>query len=86
MGAITTRTTVVVPGGWASGLAFLSGDDTFTSTSSPTRPNLSQLYLSLAKNWRSMSRMTTGHLYGFRVTAADGTPDFDPEDRVQWCQ
>ena len=44
--------TVVVPGGWKQDLVSLSGDDTFTSTSTPEMPNLSQLYMYGARNWK----------------------------------
>ena len=63
---------VVVPG-WDKGIVSLSGDDTFTSTSSPARPNLSQLYLYSAKNAAHFLN-DDGTLWGFRVTATDAGP------------
>jgi hypothetical protein len=63
---------VVVPG-WKSGIVSLSGDDTFTSTSSPTRPNLSQLYMYSAKNATKFLK-DDGTLMAFRVTATDAGP------------
>ena len=70
--------TVIVPGGWQKQIVGLSGDDTFTSTSSPQRPNLSQLYMSISKHWRSFQQ-DKGALYGFRVTGTGGDA-IDPED------
>jgi hypothetical protein len=69
---------VVVPG-WKKGIVSLSGDDTFTSTSSPARPNLSQLYLYGAKN-ASHFLKDDGTLYGFRVTGTGAPGPFDPAD------
>ena len=63
---------VVVPG-WDKGIVSLSGDDTFTSTSSPARPNLSQLYLYSARNAAHFLN-DDGTLWGFRVTATDAGP------------
>jgi hypothetical protein len=65
--------TVVVPGGWPFKVVSLSGDDTFTSTSSPTRPNLSQLYLFSGRTWLDYTR-DRGTLYGFQVTATHAGP------------
>jgi hypothetical protein len=65
--------TVVVPGGWPFKVVSLSGDDTFTSTSSPTRPNLSQLYMYLGRTWLDYTR-DRGTLYAFQVTATHAGP------------
>ncbi len=59
--------TVIVPG-WKRGIVALSGDDTFTSTSSPARPNLSQLYMSRAHNANHFIK-DDSTLWAFRVTA-----------------
>jgi hypothetical protein len=69
--------TVVVPG-WRKGIHALSGDDTFTSTSSPARPNLSQLYMTSAKNASKFVK-DKNTLWAFRVTATDQGP-VDPAD------
>ena len=69
--------TVVVPGGWAR-IVSLSGDDTFTSTSSPEMPNLSQLYMYDAKDSKHFLN-DNGALWGFRVTGTDEGP-VDPAD------
>ncbi|MFL5683538.1 MAG: hypothetical protein ACJ769_12935 [Chloroflexota bacterium] len=61
---------VVVPGGWDD-LVSLSGDDTFTSPSTPARPNLSQLYAFSSKNWKSFQK-DDGNLMAFRVTGTNG--------------
>jgi hypothetical protein len=68
---------VVVPGGWA-GIVSLSGDDTFTSPSTPARPNFSQLYAFSSRNWKTF-QMDQGTMWAFRVT---GTQDgaVDPTD------
>lgn len=63
---------VVVPG-WSKGIVALSGDDTFTSTSSPARPNLSQLYLSRAHSANQFIKDNTT-LWAFRVTATHSGP------------
>lgn len=60
---------VVVPG-WKKGIFSLSGDDTFTTTSTPERPNLSQLYMYGAKNAEKYLK-DDGTLWAFRVTATD---------------
>ena len=62
--------TVVVPGGWDRAIVSLSGDDTFTSTSSPAMPNLSQLYMYSAKNSKKFLN-DNGSLLAFRVTGTD---------------
>jgi hypothetical protein len=59
--------TVIIPGGWRRQLVSISGDDTFTSTSTAERPNLSQMYLHIARNDDAFLR-DRGTLYGFRVT------------------
>ena len=64
MGRHNHENQVLIPGGWKKGLAFLSGDDTFAAPSS-------QLYMYLAHDAASVLN-DTGHLYAFRVTAADG--------------
>ncbi len=69
--------TVVIPGGWRHKIVGLSGDDTFTSTSSPTHPNLSQLYMFAGRNWLDYTR-DTGTLYAFRVTGTQAGPLADP--------
>jgi Bacterial protein of unknown function (DUF839) len=71
--------TVVVPGGWGN-IVSLSTDDTFTSPSTPERPNLSQLYLHTAKHWASF-QSDAGTLWAFRVTATDDGP-VDPTDSL----
>ncbi len=63
---------VVVPG-WKKGIHALTGDDTFTSTSSPTRPNLSAMYMLSAKNANKFLK-DDGTLYAFRVTATNAGP------------
>ena len=70
--------TVIVPGGWRRQIVDLSGDDTFTTTSSPERPNLSQLYMHITRNANSFVR-GEGTLFGFRVTGTQDGP-VDPED------
>jgi hypothetical protein len=70
--------TVIVPGGWRQQIVSLSSDDTFTTTSSPERPNLSQLYLHSARN-EAAFKSDRGTLYGFRVTGTQAGP-VDPED------
>lgn len=69
---------VIVPGGWQNQVVSLSGDDTFTTTSSPERPNLSQVYLHTTDDWSSFVG-GAGTLYGFRVTGTQAGP-VDPED------
>ena len=64
--------TVIVPG-WKKGIVALSGDDTFTSTSSPARPNLSQLYMSRAHNANHFIK-DDSTLWAFRVTANNAGP------------
>ena len=71
--------TVVVPGGWASQIVDLSGDDTFTTTSDANRPNLSQLYLHSTLDQETFLA-GEGTLYGFRVTGTGGDP-IDPGDQ-----
>jgi hypothetical protein len=58
--------TVVVPGGWNQ-IVSLSGDDTFTFPSTPARPNLSQVYMYAAANWKHFQK-DDGSLWAFRVT------------------
>jgi hypothetical protein len=70
--------TVVVPGGWARQIVSLSGDDTFTSTSSPAMPNLSQLYMYAAKDAKHFLG-DNGALWAFRVTGTDDGP-VNPSD------
>jgi hypothetical protein len=65
--------TVVVPGGWHRQIVSLSGDDTFTSTSTPAMPNLSQLYMYSAKDARHFLG-DNGALWAFRVTGTDDGP------------
>jgi hypothetical protein len=69
--------TVIVPGGWADIVA-LSGDDTFTTPSTETRPNLSQVYMGLSDNAAAFTA-DNSTLWAFRVTGT-GAPGFDPED------
>lgn len=64
MGRHNHENQVLIPGGWAHRLAFLSGDDTFTAPGS-------QLYMYLADDASGVLN-DTGHLYALRVTAADG--------------
>ena len=75
--------TVVVPGWAAKGVFALSGDDTFTSTSSPTRPNLSQLYMTSAKSANQFIKDDT-RLWAFRVTAtgAGAVVPTDPQNNA----
>jgi hypothetical protein len=65
--------TVVVPGGWRHKVVALSGDDTFTTTSTPTRPNLSQLYMFAGTSWLDFTH-DRGTLYAFRVTGTSAGP------------
>jgi hypothetical protein len=69
--------TVVVPGGWRFKVASLSGDDTFTTTSDPQRPNLSQMYMYLGRTWLDYTR-DRGTLYAFQVTATHTGPLANP--------
>ena len=73
--------TVVVPGWTSKGVFALSGDDTFTSTSSPARPNLSQLYMTSAKSPNHFIKDDTT-LWAFRVTAtgAGAVSPTDPQN------
>jgi hypothetical protein len=70
--------TVIVPGGWDRKIVSLSGDDTFTSTSSPAMPNLSQLYIYEAKDSKKFVN-DNGALWAFRVTGTDDGA-VDPTD------
>lgn len=63
---------VVVPGWW-KGIVSLSGDDTFTSPSTPERPNLSQLYMFRAQNAKAFQK-DDGTLWAFRVTGTQSGP------------
>jgi hypothetical protein len=69
---------VIVPGGWKKKIVGLSGDDTFTTPSTPARPNLSQLYLTLTRNWKQFQK-DNSTLWAFRVTGTGGSP-IDPAD------
>ncbi len=69
--------TVIVPG-WKRGIVALSGDDTFTFPSTPARPNLSQLYLSMSHNWQHFQKDESA-LYAFRVTGNGGAA-IDPSN------
>ena len=69
--------TVVVPGGWAGQIVDLSGDDTFTTTSSASRPNLSQLYLHSTLDAETFLA-GQGTLFGFRVTGTEEGPLANP--------
>lgn len=71
-GRMNHENLVVVPG-WDKGIHALTGDDTFTTTSSPTRPNLSALYMLSAKDPKKFLN-DQGTLYAFRVTATDAGP------------
>ena len=71
-GRINHENNVIVPGGWGN-IIGLSGDDTFTSTSSPARPNLSELYLSSSQNWKHFQK-DESTLWGPRVTGTGGPP------------
>jgi len=64
---------VIVPGGWRRQVVSLSSDDTFITTSTPQRPNLSQLYLHTTRDWTTFVK-DQGTLYGFRVTGTDEGP------------
>jgi hypothetical protein len=65
-GRMNHENLVVVPG-WRRGVFGLTGDDTFTSPSTPARPNLSQMYMYGARdNGRFLGG--DGHLWAFRVT------------------
>jgi hypothetical protein len=61
---------VVVPGGWINQIVSLSTDDTFITTSTAARPNLSQLYLHSTLDQETFLA-GQGTLYGFRVTGTD---------------
>ncbi len=76
-GRMNHENLVVVPG-WKKGTFALTGDDTFTSTSSPAQPNLSQLYMYGARN-ASHFLKDDGKLWAFRVTAT-GSGKVDPAD------
>ena len=69
--------TVIVPGGWG-GILALSGDDTFTSPSTPERPNFSQLYGFSSQNWKAFQK-DEGALWAFRVSGTQAGP-VDAED------
>jgi hypothetical protein len=69
---------VIVPGGWKKKIVGLSGDDTFTTPSTPERPNLSQLYMTLTRNWKQFQK-DESTLWAFRVTGTGGSP-IDPAD------
>lgn len=76
-GRMNHENLVVVPG-WTRGTYALTGDDTFTSPSTPERPNLSQLYMYAAADSAKFLG-DEGHLWAFRVTGTDGGP-VDPTD------
>jgi hypothetical protein len=69
--------TVIVPGGWRK-IVGLSGDDTFTTPSTPARPNLSQLYMTTTRNWKHFQK-DESTLWAFRVTGTGGAA-IDPAD------
>ncbi len=71
-GRMNHENEVVVPG-WSKGIYALTGDDTFTSPSTPARPNLSQLYMYGAKNAAHFLK-DDGQLWAFRVTAGNNGP------------
>jgi hypothetical protein len=71
-GRLNHENLVVVPA-WKKAIIALTGDDTFTTTSSPARPNLSQLYLYSAKNAAHFLK-DDGTLMAFRVTANTAGP------------
>jgi hypothetical protein len=60
---------VIVPGGWSQ-IVSLSSDDTFITTSTAARPNLSQMYLHTTSDWTTFVA-DRGTLYGFRVTGTN---------------
>lgn len=64
---------VIVPGWKRKGIVSLSGDDTFTSTSSPERPNLSQLYMFRSRDAKHFTK-DQGTLLAFRVTGTGAGP------------
>ena len=64
-GRMNHENTVVVPGGW-SGIVSLTGDDTFSATSS-------QLYMYSASSAGAF-KQDRGALWAFRVTAKNGSP------------
>lgn len=68
---------VIVPG-WSKEIVALSGDDTFTSPSTPARPNLSQLYLFTSKSANKFLK-GDGTLMAFRVTGT-GAGAVNPAD------
>jgi hypothetical protein len=70
MGRHNHENQVVVPGGW-SGIASLSGDDTFSAPSS-------QLYLFTSRDAAAL-KGDKGQLWAFQVTTDDGVP-VDPYD------
>ena len=76
-GRMNHENNVIVPGGWHK-IAGLSGDDTFTSPSTPERPNLSQLYMSITRDWKHF-RKDESSLWAFRVTGTGGSA-IDPAD------
>ena len=69
-GRMNHENNVIVPGGWGQ-IIGLSGDDTFTSPSTPERPNLSQLYMSASQNWQHFQK-DESTLLAFRVTGTGG--------------
>ena len=76
-GRMNHENNVIVPGGWHK-IVGLSGDDTFTFPSTPERPNLSQLYMSITHNWKHFKK-DESTLWAFRVTGTGGSP-IDPAD------
>ena len=70
-GRMNHENNVIVPGGWGQ-IIGLSGDDTFTSPSTPERPNLSQLYMSASQNWQHFQK-DESTLLAFRVTGIGGS-------------
>jgi hypothetical protein len=76
-GRLNHENNVIVPGGWGS-IVGLSGDDTFTSPSTPERPNLSQLYMSTSQTWQHFQK-DESTLWAFRVTGTGGSA-IDPAD------
>ena len=74
-GRMNHENNVIVPGGWRNKIVGLSGDDTFTFPSTPERPNLSQFYMSVSRNWSAFEKDQSS-LLAFRVTATqDGRVD-----------
>lgn len=77
-GRLNHENNVVVPGWWGRQVVSLTGDDTFTFPSTPARPNLSQMYMTLSRNSSAFLK-DQSTLWAFRVTSTGGAA-IDPTD------